>query len=585
MKNRIPILIVCIFLIVSVIPVSGIIIPYNKDIMKQDSIEIYRANVKSLNDDRLAPYPGDLNEDFLIPEYIFNNQKITIPPERTLGFNNDNIIEILTQIDETLLLSYLENLTDFGPRVTGSSACAEAGDYIYNEFLDMGLEARYDEWSYSGYSDRNIEGTLEGINQTSDEIYIICAHYDSVEESPGADDDGSGTAAVLAAAYLLSQYQFNHTIRFVAFSGEEQGLLGSYKYVEDAFANSDNIIAALNADMIAYAITENDGNNIKTYENEASEWITDYTILVGEEYYDYIGLTIIPSGYTWGSDHHSFWEFGYDSVFYHEYNFNPYWHTPEDTIENMNISYWIKTTRLIIATLCEFAQAYIIGLPPETPDIPQGPTDGIEGEELTYSASTTDPDGDQIYYKFDWGDDTYSNWLGPINSGETIDASKIWYKQGIYEIRVKAKDINNRFSGWSEPLEVIINENLEPNEVKINGPRIGRTGKSLTFSFTASDPENHDVFYYVMWGDGTNSDWTGPYTSGEEIKIDHTYIEGGQTIIFAKAKDQYEQEGEQAEFGLFIIKERAIANNLLFRIIERLCEQYPLLDFLLNRYI
>ena len=58
----------------------------------------------------------------------------------------------------------------------------------------------------------------------NDEIYVVCAHFDSVSGAPGADDDGSGVAAFLACAYLMSQYEFNHTIRFVGFSGEEQGL-------------------------------------------------------------------------------------------------------------------------------------------------------------------------------------------------------------------------------------------------------------------------------------------------------------------------------------------------------------------------
>jgi len=128
-------------------------------------------------------------------------------------------------IEDDIVLGYLENLTDFGPRVTGSQACQQAGEYIYNEFESYGLEARYDDWSYYGYDGNNIEGTLQGINETSDQIYIICAHYDTVSGSPGADDDGSGTAAVLAAAYLMSQYEFNHTIRFVAFDGEEPAII------------------------------------------------------------------------------------------------------------------------------------------------------------------------------------------------------------------------------------------------------------------------------------------------------------------------------------------------------------------------
>ncbi len=585
MKNKTPIILICLMLIGSVIPVSGIVMSDDIIVTNEDPIENYREKVKSLDDGRVAPEPGDLAVDFVYPDFIYGTQKISKPIKSSLGVNNEVIIDILINIDESLILGYLENLTDFGPRVTGTTECAAAGDYIYNEFVNMGLEARYQDWSYGGWIDRNIEGTLEGVNETSNEIYIICAHYDTVHDSPGADDDGSGVAAVLAAAYLMSQYQFNHTIRFVAFSGEEQGLLGSHKYAEEAEANDDNIIAVLNADMIGFAISEEDGNNLKIYENEASEWVTDFTILIGEKYYDYIELTLIPSGYTWGSDHYSFWEYGYDAIFYHEYEFNWYYHSPDDTIENMNMSYTIKSTKVIIATLCEFGQAYLIGDPPETPDIPQGPTEGIEGEELTFSASTIDPDGDQLYYKFDWGDNTYSDWVGPINSGETIDVSNFWNEQGIYQVRVKAKDINNRLSNWSDPLDVTITENLPPDAPQIKGPKLARTGKSLTFSIVTSDPEDHDVLYYITWGDGTNSNWSGPYTSGEEISIDHTYSEGGQIYIYVKAKDQYSQEGDQTEFVIFIIKDRSTTNTLLIRFIERLIEQFPTLEFILNKIL
>lgn len=584
MRKKMSILLVCALLIAYAIPVSGIIIGSgNVTVDIQDPAENYRSKVEHLDDGRLAPHPGDLSDDYMIPEVIDEMQEISL--ERTLESNDETIIEILLQIDEALILKYLENLTAFGPRVTGTSACIAAGDYIYNEFVSMGIQARYDDWSYAGYSGNNIEGTLVGVNETSDEIYIICAHYDSVSESLGADDDGSGTAAVLAAAYIMSQYRFNHTIRFVAFDGEEQGLLGSHEYVEEASINGDNIIAALNADMIGYAITEYQGNNIKIYENDASEWITDFSIVVSQQYYNYIQLTIIPSGYSWSSDHYSFWEFGYDAIFYHEYEFNPYWHSSQDTIDIMNTTYSTKSTKLIIATLGEFAQACLIGKPPETPDAPDGSTQGLEGEELTFSASTTDPDGDQICYKFDWDDGTYSDWLGPLNSGETIEASNIWEEEGLYEVRVKAKDVNNRVSDWSEPLEVTILENLPPDDPTIKGPRIGVTGRPLTFSFVSSDPEGHDVSYYVTWGDGTHDDWSGPFASGEEVTFSHTYTQGGKIIINAKAKDQFGEESQQSQFTLFIIKNRAVSSPLLVRVIEHLLERFPRLQYLLDRYL
>jgi len=173
----------------------------------------------------------------------------------------------------------------------------------------------------------------------------------------------------MAAAYILSQYAFNHTIRFVTFSGEEEGLLGSHEYAEEADANGDNIVAVLNVDMIGYAITESEGSKARIFENEYSEWITDFMDDVSSEYDDYIGLDVIPSGYSYGSDHYSFWQFGYSATFTHEYKFNPYWHTPDDTIENMNMTYDAKMSKLLVASLAELAQTTIVNQPPNAPTI------------------------------------------------------------------------------------------------------------------------------------------------------------------------------------------------------------------------
>ena len=255
-------------------------------------------------------------------------------------------VSLIQLINENLYLGYLENLTSFGPRVTSSQACEDAGEYIYNEFQKMDLETRYQEWSHNNLYGKNVEATITGINEMSDEIYIICAHYDSVSGSPGADDDGSGVAAVLSAAKVLSQFSFNHTVRFVTFSGEEQGLYGSYYYVEESYNNSDNIIAALNADMIGYAETEEDSSKIRIYEDDNSEWLSDFSIEVSQEYYGYIELEVIPSGYSRYSDHYRFWEAGYNAIFYAEYNFNGYYHSPEDTIEHMDISYATRASKL-----------------------------------------------------------------------------------------------------------------------------------------------------------------------------------------------------------------------------------------------
>jgi aminopeptidase YwaD len=265
-----------------------------------------------------------------------------------------NIVELLQQLNESLLLGYLENLTSFGPRKTGTEACDQAAHYLFDTFRDMGLAVRYHNYTDDVVSGSNIEATLYGSDSTN--IFIICGHYDSVPAGPGADDDGSGVAAVLAAAEIVRNYEFSHTVRFVAFSGEEQGLIGSRHYAEDAYNSNESIVAVLNADMIGFTATGSDGTVGKIFENAASEWIVNYTQDISVVYADYIGIQLFPQGETWGSDHYYFWQYGYDAVFYHEYHFNDYYHSANDTIAHMNLTYSTRFSRLILATLAEMAQ-------------------------------------------------------------------------------------------------------------------------------------------------------------------------------------------------------------------------------------
>ena len=92
--------------------------------------------------------------------------------------------------------------------------------------------------------------------------------------------------------------------------------------------------------------------------------------------------------------------------------------------------------------------------PPNTPLSPMGETKIEEGNFYTYTTSTEDIDGDQIYYIWDWGDHSLSSWMGPYPSGTPINASHKWEIKGIYDVKVKAKDENGMESDWSNPLIV-----------------------------------------------------------------------------------------------------------------------------------
>ncbi len=91
---------------------------------------------------------------------------------------------------------------------------------------------------------------------------------------------------------------------------------------------------------------------------------------------------------------------------------------------------------------------------PETPQRPSGQSSGKVGLIYLYSTTTTDAEDDMMYYLWDWGDGTYSEWLGPIASGLTTTAQHSWSAKGTYSIRVKTKDVYDAESNWSEPLAV-----------------------------------------------------------------------------------------------------------------------------------
>jgi len=99
---------------------------------------------------------------------------------------------------------------------------------------------------------------------------------------------------------------------------------------------------------------------------------------------------------------------------------------------------------------------------PKTPSRPSGNASGKANDEYTYTTSTLDPDGDYIYYQWDWGDGTTSEWYGPYLSSEICNASHTWTSKGNYEIKVKAKDSNGAESDWSDPLSITMPYSYEP---------------------------------------------------------------------------------------------------------------------------
>jgi hypothetical protein len=264
-----------------------------------------------------------------------------------------NIFNLINSVNESRILYFYQGLLSFGVRYTGTTNCSMAGDWIYNEFEKMGLNVEFHEWSFEKFQGKNIVATIPGNNNSSNAIMIICAHYDTVKNSPGANDDGSGVVAVLSIAEILSKYSFNNTIKFITFSGEEVGTYGSFNYAREAYNKKDNIFAVLNLDIIGYAETSEGGKILRFFHEEPSTWIAEFAQQISQKYIDIIDLSIESLPNYPGADNQAFVDYGYDGVWIAQHDPNWVGHSENDTLEHINITYQIKVTKLMLAILTE----------------------------------------------------------------------------------------------------------------------------------------------------------------------------------------------------------------------------------------
>ena len=122
--------------------------------------------------------------------------------------------------------------------------------------------------------------------------------------------------------------------------------------------------------------------------------------------------------------------------------------------------------------------------------------------------------------------------------------------------------------------------NLPPDVPSIDGPTSGTAGKHIEFTFETSDPENDDVYYYIDWGDQTNTGWIGPYDSGDEITLTHKWDDPGTYSIKVKAKDIYNEESSwSSPFTIDIEEDISLESTFLLGFITSIKEDGEYITF------
>jgi hypothetical protein len=267
-----------------------------------------------------------------------------------------NVPDIVNQVDQTQYTHYLSDdnflYTHNGNNRGWGPQHDLARTNIYNTFAGFGLSTTLDPFTYSGGTYYNVVATKPG-TVTPNNIYIVGAHYDSVS-NPGANDNASGMSAVLEAARVLSQYQFQSTLVFIAFDREEQGMIGSTAYA--SAHRNDNILGMLSIDMIAYRDPINP-NKAYVY----SDYVPFRSAVAGAINTYGNGLTAVEGANVWGTDNWGFGAYNKPNGFLEEhFDADPYYHASADSVDTpgyINYAYATNMTRGAVGWLATSAVA------------------------------------------------------------------------------------------------------------------------------------------------------------------------------------------------------------------------------------
>jgi Zn-dependent M28 family amino/carboxypeptidase len=256
-----------------------------------------------------------------------------------------------------------------------------SANYISGQFNSFGFKITRQPFPFNGNTYQNIIAELVG-NTSPEKVLVVGAHYDTVRTTPGADDNASGVAGLLALARTLSGVRMSKTVRFVAFALEEPPFyrtrnMGSYHYARSLKENRENVEGMICLEMIGF-FSDRAGsqhypvpffrwkfpataNYIAMVGNLRSKHFTEKTAEIFMKAVDLPVVTLNAPPIVIGidfSDHWSFGKFGYralmvtDTAFYR----NPHYHAPTDLPETLDYDRMAKVVEGLAAAVKEWGE-------------------------------------------------------------------------------------------------------------------------------------------------------------------------------------------------------------------------------------
>ncbi len=435
-----------------------------------------REDIKYFYDNKInyCPMPDELEWEYYKPQIKSATElKLSITDK-----DNTVISNLLNSVEPVEVQQLAQELQDFGTRYSFANSQTEAvRNYIVNKMQSYGYNVEVQSFKNEGVTNYNIIASTTG-QTIPDKCYVICAHYDSISNqpytnAPGADDNASGTAAVLTIAKMFATQKFNYSIKFLCFGGEEQGMEGSRYYVT-TISTGPTILAAINMDMIGY------WQSGKRYDlditaNMKSEWLAQRMQKASTQYIQHPAKITVDDGAYW-SDHSSFWAkkifaiMGSEAYDWYSEDFNPHYHTVNDTVNNLDFGFYIKNLKVCMATLAELANPY------DTPANvavlnPDGVNDNVEkGKEYKITWTGAGDSFVDIYYS-NYPNDNEKYFIARANG---IDNEYSWGTTGIPQGNkyIYLYYVNSGYGEWSPGPVTILSSDLDkvyvyPNPINL----------------------------------------------------------------------------------------------------------------------
>ncbi len=290
------------------------------------------------------------------------------------GVNQAAYFEMLQQISGAATFWHDGSSHTVTTRYYNTAQKDLVAEYLAARLQSYGYTVEFDDFLFNEHPCRNVVASKLGTT-VPDEYVIVGGHYDSTSPqgptlAPGAEDNASGACLVMEIARIAAERDFERSVQFVLFDSEEQGLNGSYHFVNEAVSDGRNLVAAITADMITW-YQFNYGVRI---EGETPwEWLMS---IMEENVNTFTDISNRKDYYSWGSDHVPFQQAGIAAFLAIDWDWNtyPYYHGIGDTWDRIAATAHIgvQITRACAATLADVAilQPDLIGVgePPPVAD-------------------------------------------------------------------------------------------------------------------------------------------------------------------------------------------------------------------------